>query len=262
MRVNATGYGLTFGLHTRLDETIAHVTQRVKAGNLYVNRNVIGAVVGVQPFGGRGLSGTGPKAGGPLYLGRLVTGVPVPPRLSSNAADPAARDLALWLEEAGDMDAAAQVRAALSASLVGGEVELPGPVGERNLYALHPRGCVLLLPETRDGLIAQLGAALAGGNDAVIAGDAALLPGLPAAVTHRVRWVADFAGAGPFAGALIEGDAGRVGDALARLSAMPGPIALPQTAANGYRLDWLVEEVSTSINTTAAGGNASLMAMV
>ena len=100
--INATGYGLTFGLHTRLDETIAHVTQRVKAGNLYINRNVIGAVVGVQPFGGRGLSGTGPKAGGPLYLGRLVGGTPVPPRLSSNAADPAARDLALWLEEAGD----------------------------------------------------------------------------------------------------------------------------------------------------------------
>jgi delta-1-pyrroline-5-carboxylate dehydrogenase PutA-like protein len=62
--INASGYGLTFGLHTRLDETIAHVTSRVQAGNLYVNRNIIGAVVGVQPIGGRGLSGTGPKAGG------------------------------------------------------------------------------------------------------------------------------------------------------------------------------------------------------
>src|SRR3546814_2921961 len=68
--INATGYGLTFGLHTRLDDTVAQVTGRVKAGNLYVNRNVIGDIVGVQPFGGRGLSGTGPKAGGPLYLGR------------------------------------------------------------------------------------------------------------------------------------------------------------------------------------------------
>jgi RHH-type proline utilization regulon transcriptional repressor/proline dehydrogenase/delta 1-pyrroline-5-carboxylate dehydrogenase len=66
-RINATGYGLTFGVHTRIDETIAHVDRRIKAGNLYVNRNIIGAVVGVQPFGGRGLSGTGPKAGGPLY---------------------------------------------------------------------------------------------------------------------------------------------------------------------------------------------------
>ncbi|QKS01506.1 trifunctional transcriptional regulator/proline dehydrogenase/L-glutamate gamma-semialdehyde dehydrogenase [Sphingomonas sp. CL5.1] len=258
--INATGYGLTFGLHTRLDETIAHVTARVKVGNIYINRNVIGAVVGVQPFGGRGLSGTGPKAGGPLYLGRLVTGAPVPPRLSSNSADPAARDLALWLEEAGDGAAAARVRAAISASLLGGEVELPGPVGERNLYALHPRGRVLLLPETREGLIAQLGAALAGGNDAVVAGGAALLPELPPSVARRVSRVADWTKAGPFAGALIEGEPARVREALAGLAALPGPIALPQ--AGSYRLDWLVEEVSTSINTTAAGGNASLMAMV
>ncbi|HEY5299507.1 MAG TPA: bifunctional proline dehydrogenase/L-glutamate gamma-semialdehyde dehydrogenase PutA, partial [Acetobacteraceae bacterium] len=64
--IGATGYALTFGLHTRIDETIAHVADRVAAGNVYVNRNLIGAVVGVQPFGGHGLSGTGPKAGGPL----------------------------------------------------------------------------------------------------------------------------------------------------------------------------------------------------
>src|SRR5690606_21649801 len=71
-QINATGYGLTFGVHSRIDETIAHVTERVHAGNMYVNRNVVGAVVGVQPFGGEGLSGTGPKAGGPLYLYRLL----------------------------------------------------------------------------------------------------------------------------------------------------------------------------------------------
>ncbi|HEX9473162.1 MAG TPA: trifunctional transcriptional regulator/proline dehydrogenase/L-glutamate gamma-semialdehyde dehydrogenase, partial [Steroidobacteraceae bacterium] len=74
--INQTGYGLTFGLHTRIDETIAQVTQRIVAGNIYVNRNIIGAVVGVQPFGGTGLSGTGPKAGGPWYLGRLLARVP------------------------------------------------------------------------------------------------------------------------------------------------------------------------------------------
>ena len=70
--VNATGYGLTFGLHTRIEAAVAHVTSRIEAGNLYVNRNQIGAVVGSQPFGGRGRSGTGPKAGGPLYLARFV----------------------------------------------------------------------------------------------------------------------------------------------------------------------------------------------
>ena len=70
--INAAGYGLTFGLHTRIDETIARVVERIEAGNIYINRNVIGATVGVQPFGGSRLSGTGPKAGGPLYLSRLV----------------------------------------------------------------------------------------------------------------------------------------------------------------------------------------------
>lgn len=70
--IAATGFGLTFGLHSRIDATIAHVTARATAGNVYVNRNQIGAIVGSQPFGGHGQSGTGPKAGGPLYLTRFV----------------------------------------------------------------------------------------------------------------------------------------------------------------------------------------------
>jgi len=69
--INATGYGLTMGLHTRLDGRVEHVARRARVGNLYVNRNIIGAVVGSQPFGGEGLSGTGPKAGGPNYLLRF-----------------------------------------------------------------------------------------------------------------------------------------------------------------------------------------------
>jgi RHH-type transcriptional regulator, proline utilization regulon repressor / proline dehydrogenase / delta 1-pyrroline-5-carboxylate dehydrogenase len=67
-QINATGYGLTLGIHSRLHETIEHISRRMRVGNIYVNRNMIGAVVGVQPFGGVGLSGTGPKAGGPNYL--------------------------------------------------------------------------------------------------------------------------------------------------------------------------------------------------
>ncbi|WP_308814872.1 trifunctional transcriptional regulator/proline dehydrogenase/L-glutamate gamma-semialdehyde dehydrogenase [Sphingomonas sp. GV3] len=263
-RINATGYGLTFGLHTRLDETIAHVTSRVKAGNLYINRNVIGAVVGVQPFGGRGLSGTGPKAGGPLYLGRLVAGAPLPPPIASDHADPAARDFAVWLEERGDVAGARQVRDAIAASLLGAETELEGPVGETNVYALHPRGRVLLMPQTRAGLVEQLGAALAGGNDPVVVADddlrSALQP-LPDSVAHRLRWSRDWRRESAYAGALIEGDPATVAEALAALAELPGPIVLPQASGAGYRLDWLVEEVSTSINTTAAGGNASLMVL-
>ncbi len=70
--INNTGYGLTLGIHSRIEEKAQYIAQRVRAGNIYVNRNIIGAVVGVQPFGGEGLSGTGPKAGGPNYLQRLV----------------------------------------------------------------------------------------------------------------------------------------------------------------------------------------------
>ena len=71
--IERCGYGLTLGIHSRIDDTIEDVIDRLQVGNIYVNRNMIGAVVGVQPFGGHGLSGTGPKAGGPHYLARFAT---------------------------------------------------------------------------------------------------------------------------------------------------------------------------------------------
>jgi RHH-type proline utilization regulon transcriptional repressor/proline dehydrogenase/delta 1-pyrroline-5-carboxylate dehydrogenase len=71
--VNNTGYGLTLGIHSRIDGKVSYIAERLRVGNAYVNRNMIGAVVGVQPFGGEGLSGTGPKAGGPRYLHRFAT---------------------------------------------------------------------------------------------------------------------------------------------------------------------------------------------
>ena len=70
--INAKGYGLTMGVHSRIEDTVDFVRARAACGNLYVNRNMIGATVGVQPFGGEGLSGTGPKAGGPHYLHRFA----------------------------------------------------------------------------------------------------------------------------------------------------------------------------------------------
>jgi RHH-type proline utilization regulon transcriptional repressor/proline dehydrogenase/delta 1-pyrroline-5-carboxylate dehydrogenase len=71
--INHTGFGLTLGVHSRIDATIDRIVSRARVGNIYVNRNQIGAVVGVQPFGGQGLSGTGPKAGGPHYVPRFAT---------------------------------------------------------------------------------------------------------------------------------------------------------------------------------------------
>ncbi len=266
--INATGYGLTFGLHTRLDETIAQVTGRIRAGNLYINRNIIGAVVGVQPFGGRGLSGTGPKAGGPLYLGRLVADPARLPHEAAGAGDPALLDYALWLDGMGcDADAEA-ARDAGRRSGLGRQSILPGPVGETNLYALHPRGRILLLPRTERGLRDQLAAVLATGNDAVILAERPLretLAGAPAPVLARIEWIDDIKTADPCAGALIEGERDRILLAQQLIAGLDGPILLAQAAAERgedrvpYCLDWLLEEVSTSINTTAAGGNASLM---
>ncbi|MGO4353540.1 trifunctional transcriptional regulator/proline dehydrogenase/L-glutamate gamma-semialdehyde dehydrogenase [Rhizobium sp. RAF36] len=268
--INGSGYGLTFGLHTRLDETIAHVTSRIQAGNLYVNRNIIGAVVGVQPFGGRGLSGTGPKAGGPLYIGRLVQKAPVPPQHSSVHTDPALADFAVWLSGKGRADDAEAARELGSLSAVGLEKELSGPVGERNIYALHPRGRVLLAPESEGGLYRQLAAALATGNQAVIdeaTGLRAALKDIPASVAARVSWTSDWNKDGPFAAALLEGRAERIRTLNKAIAALDGPLVLVQSATaaeiesdiEAYCLNWLIEEVSTSINTAAAGGNASLM---
>jgi RHH-type proline utilization regulon transcriptional repressor/proline dehydrogenase/delta 1-pyrroline-5-carboxylate dehydrogenase len=218
--VNALGFGLTFGLHTRLDETIDRVTSRIHAGNIYVNRNIIGAVVGVQPFGGQGMSGTGPKAGGPLYLRRLVR------------QRPADNDIAELL---------------------------PGPVGESNLYRTAPRGEILLLPQTREGLSLLLDAVAATRNAPVI--DAELVgAAVVRELAPQARLAAALANEASVDGVLVEGGPERVASIARQVAEFAGRIIPVQSAADVNR-DMLVHEISVSINTAAAGGNASLMAL-
>ena len=206
--LNATGYGLTFGVHSRIDETIAQVTQKVQAGNIYVNRNVIGAVVGVQPFGGMGLSGTGPKAGGPLYLYRLLQAdpaqgnlalaalpaMPLSPSASvinRNPADePALRALQSLISAlqgpalaalpgwaSGEVTRTATACQAYAAHSVLGQLfTLPGPTGESNRYQLLPRGAVWAMAQTVPGLLHQIAAALASGNPCWLEAPAAQSP--------------------------------------------------------------------------------------
>ncbi|PNU06360.1 trifunctional transcriptional regulator/proline dehydrogenase/L-glutamate gamma-semialdehyde dehydrogenase [Novosphingobium guangzhouense] len=253
--INATGYGLTFGLHTRLDETVARVTGAVRAGNLYVNRNTIGAIVGVQPFGGRGLSGTGPKAGGPLYLGRLTQQAPAV--LAQGKAPAVLATFIDWLESRGEPAAAASARALGQASSLGLESVLPGPVGESNIYALHPRGRILLRPATSEGLLGQMAAVLATGNRGTVEG-VKLPDGLPTEIAACFAPDKEE----PFAACIVEGDAQAVLRACDSVADMPGPIVpvhVWDERGIGPNGAWLLEEVSTSINTTAAGGNASLM---
>jgi RHH-type proline utilization regulon transcriptional repressor/proline dehydrogenase/delta 1-pyrroline-5-carboxylate dehydrogenase len=269
--INASGYGLTFGLHTRIDETIARVVERVEAGNIYVNRNIIGATVGVQPFGGCGLSGTGPKAGGPLYLCRLLSAPPPQALLGlEGAPEPAMRVYIDWLREAGAQDEAERCVSLSARSPLGARLEFPGPVGERNVYALRRRGLIAAQAETATGLRLQLAAILATGNDAAVPAllAAAALAGLPAELAHRVTGFDDPLAAPGLAGALIEGEPLEVAEAARRLAARSGPILRAQALSSGellagedYRLTDLVEERAISTNIAAAGGNASLMSI-
>ncbi len=268
--INGTGYELTFGLHTRIDETVERVTRRIAAGNVYVNRNIIGAVVGVQPFGGHGLSGTGPKAGGPLYLYRLLRAAPDAPL--AGAGRQVASAARLWLARltASGSRAAPICDVMIGASPLGMVQELPGPVGERNRYLLRPRGDVLCVAATPFGLEVQIGAALATGNRAIVDGSSplAVLHALPAELAEHIS-IARRRAHVRFDAVLLEGDGDVQRQLAGELAARPGPIVVMQAIASDalaqgrerYRLEWLLKERSISINTAAAGGNASLMSI-
>ena len=285
-QINATGYALTLGVHTRIDETVARVVGAARAGNVYVNRNIVGAVVGVQPFGGEGLSGTGPKAGGPLYLLRLLQSAPADAArravLASGAplseaplrglrigadADDGLAVLQRWAAATGrDALAMACARFAEHTPIDGVVRVLPGPTGESNLYALQPRDAVLCLADDEADRLLQLAAVLAVGGHALWpAADAHGLAALPEALQARVRQVQDWTRAeAHFDAVLLHGDAAQRRQVLAQLAQRPGPIVLlhafdPGDAA--LPLERLLVERSLSINTAAAGGNASLMAI-
>jgi RHH-type proline utilization regulon transcriptional repressor/proline dehydrogenase/delta 1-pyrroline-5-carboxylate dehydrogenase len=271
--VNAAGYGLTFGLHTRIDETISRVVERIEAGNVYVNRNIIGATVGVQPFGGSRLSGTGPKAGGPLYLSRLLV-EPASGALDgvegAGAALGGIRAYGDWLAARGLGLEAERCVGMMARSPLGARVELKGPVGERNVYWLRRRGRIAAVAASESGLLIQIGAILATGNDALVEAvlSERVLAQLPVELAHRIRRVADPLNAPALAFALLEGEGATLVDTLRKLASRTGPIVRLQALSSArlaggedYNLADLVEECAIATNTAAAGGNASLMAI-
>jgi RHH-type proline utilization regulon transcriptional repressor/proline dehydrogenase/delta 1-pyrroline-5-carboxylate dehydrogenase len=260
--INATGYGLTLGVHSRIDETIDFIVARAHVGNIYVNRNIVGAVVGVQPFGGEGKSGTGPKAGGPLYLKRLQRHA-APLMEHSRTFDAGLDALLGWLRNNGHTDVATLAQAYGRTALNGVEIALPGPTGERNTLAFTPRGTVLCAPKTAAGLLNQLAASLANGNRALVLAAPDLIPAnLPALVKERVRFIGmEEIDASEFQIALLE--AGLAGSLRSKLAARPGAIVgIADTGASEPVALWrLVAERAVCVNTTAAGGNASLMTL-
>ena len=209
-QINALGYGLTLGLQTRIDSRALRLAQKARIGNVYVNRNIIGAVVGVQPFGGEGMSGTGPKAGGPNYLYRFCALAALPglpglaeaaPAGESPVAVPAVPAVSIasamaalavgyeaWSDKplseraallsrafAGQPEAAVvSRRLALAEKLLADQL-LPGPTGESNQLRQHGRGVLALQASaaTPGALALGVAAALVAGNSVALLVDGA-----------------------------------------------------------------------------------------
>lgn len=268
--INASGYGLTMGLHSRIEETLQLVIANARVGNLYVNRNMVGAVVGVQPFGGEGLSGTGPKAGGPLYLPRLAgCGTVTPRNLGCNTVartvDPVSpfRRLAEWAfatERHGLARLCAEYAELTPADCC---IEFPGPTGEANSLRFVSRGRLLCLGESGEELLWQVAACLATGNQVALADSSVardLLREVPAelAVELPLRPADDLSG--------IAGILPAAGGARAlrlRLAAGEGPLmpVIEADSAGRHALYRLVLERVLCVNTAASGGNPALMAL-
>lgn len=259
--INASGYGLTFGLHTRIDDRVESVTTQLKVGNMYINRNQIGAVVGSQPFGGEGLSGTGPKAGGPEYLPRF---------LKSKASVADVMTGAVVGDAAVNKLSVATIQAALNALAPAShraleDKQLPGPTGESNHWSVYARGTVLCLGPTAELALAQartashLGCAvLAIAIDMpTVASDSKEEGSAIASLQGRVDLnvlthlegidVVAFAGGGA--------DLRMARQALAARTGAIIPLVVGSDLAKRCVL-----ERHVCIDTTAAGGNASLLA--
>lgn len=262
--INKKGYALTHGIHSRIDGTIDQITDRIQAGNVYINRNIVGAVVGVQPFGGHGMSGTGPKAGGPFYLQRLsqLTNwqkptVDTPASIDYTALSKVQRlahKLLTSDNEKANFDAVAQQ--AINSSLNQASVILPGPTGETNTLSWHAPKQVALYGGSQSQALDAL---------AILAANGIITQVRPSHVLAEH--------ANELIGVLkvVEEPAVNANDIIIALSTMPadeqvsiakldGSIRRIIDATNGLDIARLYHEVSQSYNTTAAGGNASLMA--
>ncbi len=270
-QINSKGYGLTMGLHTRIDETMQTVISKAHVGNLYINRNIVGAVVGVQPFGGEGLSGTGPKAGGPLYIYRLMHQVSEkklaqPYAMNSAQAtleNPLLQEFKAWVYKTFPT-----ISLTTPAKITTGHsFSLQGPTGEENQYMILPRESVLSLATNDADQIQQLLAILSvGSRPAVLADNTFILKHLqsmPAKVVKAIKVIKDME-SGDFEAVLHHGDASALIDLQQRIATRQGPIVgITHLSSGNYEIpvERFVIERAISINTAAAGGNASLMTM-
>ncbi|WP_027238053.1 bifunctional proline dehydrogenase/L-glutamate gamma-semialdehyde dehydrogenase PutA [Leisingera caerulea] len=222
--INATGYGLTFGLHTRIDDRVQHVCDRVHAGNIYVNRNQIGAIVGSQPFGGEGLSGTGPKAGGPFYLNRFCA----PDRQQVSAE---------WDTETAALPGASGVPAQPVTTT------LPGPTGESNRLTVSARPPLLCMGPGPEAAAEQAKQVISLGGTAIEA--------------HGLLGLNQLETIDGISGVLWWGDEAAGRDIEQCLAKRDGPI-IPLIPGKPD-LARVLAERHVCVDTTASGGNAQLL---
>ncbi len=231
--VNATGYGLTFGVHTRIDARVQSIADAVHAGNIYANRNQIGAIVGSQPFGGEGLSGTGPKAGGPHYLARFTLAqAPCVSGSWDRSVDLAALALALHAPDATQTMPQSHI--------------LPGPTGELNRLTTLPRAPLICAGPGPEAAAQQCAAVKALGGHALCL-DGMIKPD-------------DLRDLPPFGGLLWWGDSETARHFASALATREGPI-IPLITGTPDKAH-ACSERHLCVDTTAAGGNAGLLAGV
>ncbi|MBM96664.1 MAG: bifunctional proline dehydrogenase/L-glutamate gamma-semialdehyde dehydrogenase [Oceanospirillaceae bacterium] len=274
-QINDKGFGLTFGLHTRMDTRIEQVTSRIRVGNAYVNRNQIGAIVGSQPFGGEGLSGTGPKAGGPAYLKRFLSGRSAQSVQVANAqlVDSSGLQAVLnqqnsahsLVTEPGKLAAMFRQLGVTMPAAIAATEEMPGPTGELNRLSICPRGLILCLgPDTATALVQAAYALHAGNSVVVVAPDAVStatrmdLTGLPLTCIDGQLEPSALTEANGFKAVVSNADPGNLSRYRLALAERTGellPLVTEYLDIERYQI-----ERHLCIDTTAAGGNASLIA--
>ncbi|MFP3977645.1 bifunctional proline dehydrogenase/L-glutamate gamma-semialdehyde dehydrogenase PutA [Marinobacter sp. KMM 10035] len=272
--INAKGYGLTFGIHSRVDNRVDQIVARIKVGNTYVNRNQIGAIVGSQPFGGEGLSGTGPKAGGPQYVRRFLKGATVerPAEPGAKTIDGKKLDgligslskLSVAAPKA-RIDAMEPVFGKVPAPLDAHPEELPGPTGELNRLSNHARGTVLCLGPDKETALAQAAMALSQGNKVVVIAPGvedvvarAAQAGLPLVGVDGLLDPEVLARAGGFEAVVSCADQALLRKYREALSKRDGAL-IPLITEHMLDQRFVIER-HLCVDTTAAGGNASLIA--
>lgn len=269
--INATGFGLTLGVHSRIDETIDYVVRHAHVGNIYVNRNIVGAVVGVQPFGGEGLSGTGPKAGGPLYLKRLQQESTSLAGVEVNGDEDAGEtrqmqstltEFLLWSMKHKQQELSKLIADYAHTSLYGKTMQLQGVTGELNTLHFSARGAVLCVAATTQALLHQLAAVYATGNQVVLLQKTALLlpADFPTLLRAGMTVIEQQHESAELRLALLEQGQHKP-DLRTALAARNGAIVSIVSTAFPHVIPlWrLVTERALCVNTTAAGGNATLM---